>query len=229
MAPASGIANDRMLTRAEVAQILGISMSSVRRLEANVLLAVVDESGTHLHSEKRVLAYKLQRAAAGDGSGGDDGALASAAFDRFDRGASPVDVVKDLKITPRVARELLAEWADLGGGFVVSGIAAAKIQQLAWTCDENEVKHGDDLVAVLEQIDKTTCSSCERRTPRLCLRCYSTRPLRAQKLLAAAMAASGTRREELARKETGKQVMERARHRLVDPHDDGANGDASRP
>ena len=81
VAPASGIANDRMLTRAEVAQILGISMSSVRRLEANVLLAVVDESGTHLHSEKRVLAYKLQRAAAGDGSGGDDGALASAVFD----------------------------------------------------------------------------------------------------------------------------------------------------
>lgn len=173
--------------------------------------------------------YKLQRAAAGDGSGGDDGALASAAFERFDRGASPVDAVKDLKITPCVARELLAEWPDLGGGFVVSGVAAAKIQQLAWACDESEVKNGDDLVAVLEQIDKTACSSCERRTPRLCLRCYSTRPPRAQKLLAAAMAASGTRREELARTEIRKQVMERARQRLVDPHDDGTNGDASGP
>jgi hypothetical protein len=115
VAPTSGTSSDRMLTRGEVARILGISVSSVRRLEPNALPVVVDENGAHLHSEERVLAYKLERAAACDRSGGDEGALAGAAFERFDRGASAVDVVKELKLTPRVARELLAEWADLAG------------------------------------------------------------------------------------------------------------------
>lgn len=212
-----------MLTRGEVAAILGISVSSVRRLESNVLPAVVDESGTHLHSEKRVLAYKLQRAAAGVGSGGDAGVLASSAFECFDQGASPVDVVKELKVTPRAARDLLVEWADLRGGFVVSGAAAAKLQRLAWGCDEIDVKSGDDLVALLEQFEKTECASCHRRTPRLCLRCYSTRPPRAQSLLAAAVAASESRREERARADTEKQIVERARQRAgcgVRPPDD---------
>ncbi len=227
VASASGMSNDRMLTRGKVAEILGMSPSSVLRLDASVLPAIVDQRGTRHYSERRVFAYAVERAAAGDRSGAGEGAIASAAFERFDRGASPVDVVKDLKITPRAAGELLAEWADLGGGFVVSGTAAAKIQQLAWERDEIEVKNGNDIVAVLEQIDRTACSSCERRTPRLCLRCYSTRPPRAQKLLGAAMAASASRREELARKETERQVVERARHRLADLRDDVTEGEAS--
>ena len=229
VASASGMSNDRTLTRGKVAKILGMSPSSVLRLDPSVLPAVVDQRGTRHYSEKRVLAYALERAAAGDLSGGGEGAIASAAFERFDRGTSPVDVVKDLKITPRAAGELLAQWADLGGCFVVCGTAAAKIQQLAWACDEIEVKSGNDIVAVLKQIDKTACSSCERRTPRLCLRCYSTRPARAQKLLAAAMAASDLKRAELARKDIAKQVVERARHRLADPHDDRLDDDASEP
>ena len=96
-----------------------------------------------------MLAYKLTRAAAGDGSERDEGVLASAAFERFDRGASPVDIVKELKVTPRVARGLLGEWADLRGGFVVSGAAAAKIQRLAWASDETDIKSGDVVVALL--------------------------------------------------------------------------------
>ena len=74
------------------------------------------------------------------------------------------------------------------------------VEDTAATPDEIAAAFGD---SVLEQIDETACSSCERRTPPLCLRCYSTRPPRAQELLDAAMAASGKKRDEPRARQSG--------------------------
>ncbi len=214
-AASAGMSTDRLLTRGEAAEILGTSTSSVRRLEQTSLAPVVDERGVHLHSEKRVLELKIQRSHEKGSSDGFDGVLASAAFEMFDDGAGPVDVVRQLKIGPDVARDLYREWADLRGGFAVSGAAAAKLQRLAWTCDDLDLRSGDDLVAFFEQFEKNECSCCERRTPRLCLHCYSARPARAQKLVAAAAAVANSRRQSRELKSLEKEVVERARQRIV--------------
>lgn len=207
-----GMSSDRMLRRGDAAEVLGTSVSTLRRLEKTVLPPVIDENGVHLQSEQRVLEYKIQRTqVAGRSPGLLDGILASAAFELFDSGSGPVDVVKQFKVEPRVARDLHLEWANLRGSFVVNGAAAAKLERFAWTCDELQIKSGDDVVALIEQIERTECACCERRMPRLCFHCYSSRPARAQKLVATAFAAREARREERHRKELEKRVAERAR------------------
>jgi hypothetical protein len=215
-----GTSSGRMLRRGEAAEILGKSVSTLRRLEQSVLPPVVDENGVHLQSERRILEYKIQCTSARGGSHSIDGVLASAAFEQFDVGAGPVEVVKQFKVEPRVARDLHREWADMSGGFVVSGAAAAKLQRLAWMSDDIDLRSGDDLVALFEQLEKTDCSCCERRTARLCCQCYAARTPRAQKLVAVALAATEARREERHRKDLEKDIAERARQRGAASRDD---------
>lgn len=136
------------LPNGEAAEILGTSVSTLRRLEQSVLPPFVDENGVHLKSEQRILEYKIQRTSARGGSHSIDGVLASAAFEQFDDGAGPIEVVKQFKVEPRLARDLHREWADMSGGFVVSGASAAKLRRLAWMSDDNEIRSGDDLVAL---------------------------------------------------------------------------------
>jgi hypothetical protein len=221
MTASGGMPSGRMLKRGEVAAILGTSVSTLRRLEQSVLPPDVDENGVHLQSEQRILAYKIERTSARDGSTASfDGVLASAAFEQFDAGASQVEIVKRFKVEPRVARDLYREWADMSGAFVVSGAAAAKLQRLAWMSDDIELQSGDDLVALFEQLEKTDCSCCDRRTARLCYQCYAARTPRAQKLVAAAIAASQARREDRHRKDLEKDVAQRARQRGILSRDD---------
>ncbi len=57
-----------MLKRAEAAEILGKSVSTLRRLERSELPPVVDENGVHLQSEQRILEFKIQQTSARGGS-----------------------------------------------------------------------------------------------------------------------------------------------------------------
>ena len=68
--------------------------------------------------------------------------------------------MKLLKVTPKVARDLHREWADLGGSFVVSGEAAVKIERLVLNDDGAPVNTGDDLLRLLERLDAAQCSGC---------------------------------------------------------------------
>lgn len=221
VATPGGMSNDRMLRRGEAAEVLDTSVSTLRRLEQTVLPPVIDSNGVHLQSEQRLLEYKIQRTTVTGRSPGFDGIVASAAFEQFDRGAGPADLVKQLKVEPRVARDLHREWADLRGHFVVSGAAAAKLERLALMCDDIQIRTGDDIVALLEQFEKTGCSCCSRRTARLCFSCYGARPRRANQLHAAAIAATQARHQERHRKDLEKHVAERARQ-----HGTGSRSDA---
>ncbi len=137
-----GGADDRLVGRTEAAGLVGLSIATLRRLERTVLRPVVDGSGVHRHSVKRLLDYKADRASSGADVDGREGALAAAAFEHFDSSLGPADVVKLLKVAPSVARELHREWADLGGGFVVSGEAAVEIERLALNEDGAPVRSG---------------------------------------------------------------------------------------
>lgn len=213
VAPRSDTSNDTLLTRAEAARILEVSVSTLRRLERSALPPVVDENGVHLQSEERVLEYKLQRNRTTGSSRGLDGTLAAAAFEHFDRGSGAADVVKVLRLDPALARELLREWADLRGGFFVGATAASQLQRFAWSCDDPDLKTGDDLVRLLAEMEKASCACCKRRTPRLCVQCYATRPRAAQKFVAARIAASEVRQNERDAAEIEREAIERARER----------------
>ncbi len=211
---------DSLVTRTEAASLLGASVSTLRRRDQE-LRPIVDEDGIHRYSVRRITEYKLEhtQAKAKSSSAGVDGALAAAGFEHFDRGLGPADVVKLLRTEPSLARQLFQEWADLRGSFVVFGKAAVEIEKLAVACDDGPVQSGEDLLRILEQIERLECACCTRR-PWLCMRCYVHRPPRAQKLAAAALAGSEARQGARYQKDVERHAARRARERSG--RDDGA-------
>lgn len=205
--------DDRLVGRTQAASLVGVSVATLRRLELTVLRPVVDGSGVHRHSVRRLLDYKAERASSGADAEGREGALAAAAFEHFDRGLGPADIVKLLKVTPNVAREIHREWADLGGGFVVSGEAAVKIERLALNDDDGPVRSGVELLRLLERLEEPQCSGCKRRTPCFCLRCFVHRPPRAQQVAKEAIARSETRQAARYQLELERHMARRARTR----------------
>ena len=207
-----GDSPDRLVGRTEAARIIGVSESTLRRLEATALRPIV-ANGVHRHSVQRLLEHKAERARAGAERGSGDGELAAAAFEYFDRGLGPSDVVKLLKVTPGVASRLWREWAELGGGFVVGGTAATKIEQLALNNDGAAIRNGDDLLRLLAGLEDAHCSACTRRTRRFCLSCYVNRPHVAEQLAKKMVADSDARQQARQARTVERDTAERARTR----------------
>lgn len=120
--PAPDDQDDTWILRATVAEILGISIPTVRRLEKTSLPPVhVDDEGVHWHSLKAVQAYKARLLENASPRAQVDGALTADAFALFERGADAAEVAVAMRMTADATRQLQKDWADLKGGFVVGG------------------------------------------------------------------------------------------------------------
>lgn len=97
------------------------------------------------------------------------------AFELFDSGQGPVEVVKRMKLDPRAARALHREWVDLRGGFFVGAEALAKLEGIAFLRDLLPVTNGEELVRMLEACEVEQCTSCRRRVPGFCGWCVIVR------------------------------------------------------
>jgi hypothetical protein len=157
------------------ARLSGKSESRLRRLELTDLPPVV-ENGIHRHSIRKLFEYKVEHLSVTPQEQGFDGTIAAAAFELFDQGLGPADVVRSLRIDPRLARDLHREWADLRGSIVIGGQAMVELQQIWWLNDEldgeGELRSGEDLVRVLETHSTQACIGCKRRAARLCAWCF---------------------------------------------------------
>lgn len=114
---------------------------------------------------------------------GTDGATAGDAFELFDSGLGPADVVRRLRITPQAVRVLQREWADLRGGFVVEGEVATKLQRISWLNGNFPIASGDELVAMLSENTPDECGVCKKRQPQFCGHCAVARPSAVERLV----------------------------------------------
>ena len=96
------------LTRAQVAQRLGISISSVRRLEGGALHPLKDASGVYRFAAAEVEAARASRKSRPRPL--TDGELAAVAFRRFDEGTTLRALVIEFRQPPIVFRRLFREW-----------------------------------------------------------------------------------------------------------------------
>lgn len=71
------------------------------------------DSGTGTPSGTKPTATTTARPEPSAKTGSNDGELAALVFGRFEDGASPVDVVRDLRLPPDKVRALHREWSDL--------------------------------------------------------------------------------------------------------------------
>lgn len=200
---------DRLLKRAQVADMLAVSESTVRRLEKTVLRPVIIDRVCY-QREQDVREYmRSSRASAGD-TDATDGATASAAFEVFESGLGPADVVRRLKITPQAARVLHGEWADLRGGFVVGGRAAKKLERIRWL-NATPVTSGDDLVAILIANAPELCPICKKSSPQYCGRCAVTKRSAVEAVVEQQCVVRERRRESLEERSLSRATAETAR------------------
>ena len=113
-----------LLTRAQVAERIGASIATVRRLEGNGLTPHVGSDGTHRFHPKEVTAFAASRANAAIGRGKirnptpppeartRGGELAALVFERFEQRQSQAEIVIGLRIEagdgPRALRSVVA-------------------------------------------------------------------------------------------------------------------------
>jgi len=110
------------MTRGEVAERLGVSISTVRRYEGTQLHPTVDEHGVRWFTQVEVTTFAAKLAnergdkashMAGVTSGAPKrsaGELAALAFERFEQRQSLAEIVIGLRIEPSVVRALFDEW-----------------------------------------------------------------------------------------------------------------------
>lgn len=210
---------DTLVGRAEAARFLGVSESTVRRLEHTELPPVV-ENGVHRHSLRRLREFGLRRARCGGNvpTGRCDGEIAGEAFGLFEERRGPAEVVRLLRVEPSVARELFREWADLHGTLAIGGVALSKIERLADLFDGEPVTGEEALLRVLDGIqnESSNCLCCSRAIPKFCARCcvhrYPGVARRAKDVLAGAQA----RAEQMRAKQIDTATTARARNRSAD-------------
>jgi hypothetical protein len=103
------------LRRTEVARRLGVSLTTLRRMEGTHLHPATGPDGIHLFDEAEVeaavITYRGIRARSA--AKPSDGEIAAAAFELFDNGTSLVDVVKQLQVQPERVGALHRAWASL--------------------------------------------------------------------------------------------------------------------
>jgi hypothetical protein len=140
---------DTLLTRGESAAVLGRHESSVRRLEKKqVLTPVVGADGVHRFREVQVreLAVELRARGAERAPEAYDAAMAAEAFEHFDEGVHPVEVVKRTRWDPRAVEAMHRQWVTMRGGYVVTGDEARSITSLPWLMGSRPICNGADLV-----------------------------------------------------------------------------------
>jgi hypothetical protein len=183
-ADATDAPSGKRLKRADVARILGMSVSSLRRREGSMLTPIVGEDGVHLFDEAEVRAVmitmrgKSALAAMGPSSGD----IASEVFTLLDERVHPVEIVKRLRLTPDVAIALHKQWADMRGGFTVSCDQALELGRIVRAAPPStaigaiaSLRRRVDMLTRMRQ-GSTRCDACYDATASMCEACVvSTR------------------------------------------------------
>lgn len=100
------------LTRKEVSARLGVSVSSIRRMEGLVLHPQLDSAGVWRFKPEEVAGIVNERAPRSPHPRGEDeGQLAARVFEAFEAGCDLSDIVIEQRIHPAVVRELYSQWS----------------------------------------------------------------------------------------------------------------------
>lgn len=179
-------ANDRprgkLLKRAEAARLLGVSVSTLRRHEGDVIKPIIAENGVHLFEEAEIRSVKItvRRREAFAALGATSGDVAADVFQLLDEGIEPVEIVMRLRLPPAAVATLQEQWAQLRGGFVVDGNDAHEWLRLI---RGGPISSGREatrqlrarIEALLRLHDSPRCGSCGENAAIICEACVLQR------------------------------------------------------
>ena len=160
----SAMPGGRLLGRTETARLLGVSKSTLRRMEGERLAPVVGPKNVRLFQEEHVQALVVTRRSSTT-DGRPSGDVAADAFELFDGQVHPVDVVKQLRVAPDLVESVHRQWARLRGLLVLSQETKTMLCNML----------GEDEAAALPSSDADLLGFAKRwvqdASPRVCVQC----------------------------------------------------------
>lgn len=151
---------DDFLTRPEVADALGVSIATVRRLQGKQLHPTRSEDGIYLFTRGEVEALRTLRPPPPPTRGEtlDPGDLASEAFKLLRDGVEARDIVIALRRTPEEIEALQVAWERMGGALFISEKVRGQLQVLA-----NQRRLPIEILDAIENDDSDSLRSYVRR------------------------------------------------------------------
>jgi hypothetical protein len=102
--------NGKLIGRAQAARLLGVSKSTLRRMEGEALTPVVGPKNVRLFHEEQIQSMVVTRRSEIRASTRVTGEIAATVFELFDESMHPVDVVKRLRLEPDLIEGLYQRW-----------------------------------------------------------------------------------------------------------------------
>jgi hypothetical protein len=115
--------------------MLGVSVSTLRRREGDLIQPVIDANGVHrfAESELRAVMVTVRHRQAVASMGPSAGDVAAEVFTLLDEGLHPAEIVKRLRLIPDAVVALYDQWARMHESFVLSKDDADEIAIYART------------------------------------------------------------------------------------------------
>lgn len=150
----------KLLKRAEAARRLGVSTSSVRRMEGSELQPIVGANGVRYFAEEQIEAvYVRIRRTRTVVPEDDSGAVAARVFERLNAGTNPADIVKDLRLEPELVERLVEQWQRLAQAVLLTRDQARLIQR---ALGGDPVVDEASLLAAIAEYKRASPDYCER-------------------------------------------------------------------
>jgi hypothetical protein len=173
----------RLLGRAQAARLLGVSKSTLRRMEGASLEPVLGPKNVRLFHEEHIQSLLVTRRSEVAGARV-DGELAAETFELFDTGIHPVDVVKKLRVDPDLVESLHQRWARLRA---LLELSTSGVQSLCLMLSEDESiaapKSESELLEVarkwVNDMGLHECTQCRKNSAAFCRECAKAWGLRA--------------------------------------------------
>lgn len=171
--PGAGLApsHGKLLKRSEVARRLGMSLSSVRRLEGKALSPIVGPKGVRYFEETEIQAVFVQIRQTRRSDARPDGALDAEVFRLFRQGLDAVDVVKRLRLAPDVVERLFQQWKRLCDTIVLDRRTAAELEKLLNSAPVVDARSLLDAIAEFKKSSCCHCLLCNARRAVWCRSC----------------------------------------------------------
>lgn len=176
--------SDNDMTVGTAADLLGMSPSTVRRRDGELLHPERDPKGARRYKRTEVLALK-RTLQVDDGAGRDeaDGDLTAEVFGRFDAGVHPVDVCIELRLGHGLVESLHKAWARMRGLLVISRAKQEEILKLVPGAKKEMSE--EELVALVTEVLAADVRRCAGETDCVneadycesCTRAYAQREL----------------------------------------------------
>lgn len=172
------IPSEILISRAELAQRLGVTEEAVRRRERIGQIRAVKRTKTNQPLYSQSIVAPLQGRTPAFSKVEYDTEAATAVFVLLAEGKALCDIVVELKLHPNVVRSIAYDYADMEGGLVVTGAVMRVINAL--DLDGNfPLSEDKDLLDVLQNCVLKDCSHCGKRPKSVCKQCV---PVLARKI-----------------------------------------------